>query len=39
MFHLDVMTDGVNDQPLDRRDAAADREPWTHMDDLGEISS
>ena len=37
VLHLDVTGDGVNDQSLDRRDAAADCEPRTHMDDLGKI--
>ena len=37
VLHLDVTGDGVNDQSLDRRDAAADAEPRTHMDNLGNI--
>jgi hypothetical protein len=37
VLHLDVTGDGVNDQSLDRRDAAADCEPRTHMDDPGKI--
>jgi hypothetical protein len=37
VLYLDVTGDGVNDQSLDRRDAAADCEPRTHMDDPGNI--
>ena len=37
VLHLDVTGDGVNDQSLDGRDAAADRQSRTHMDDLGNI--
>ena len=37
VLHLDVMRDEVNDQSLDRRDAAADPEPRTHMDDFVNI--
>jgi hypothetical protein len=37
VLYLDVAGDGVNDQSLDRRDAAADCEPRAHMDDPGKI--